>query len=167
MKSRSIEIKWGILFGIIGLIWMLLEKSMGLHDENIEKHAIYTNFFGILAIITYVVALLDKRKNHYNGFMSWKQGFVSGLIISIIVTVLTPITQYIVHTFISPDFFTNMQSHAVDTGKMTKEAAEKYFSLGSYILQSAVFALVAGAITAAIVALFVRKKPKNRSEPEA
>ncbi|MBC9794734.1 DUF4199 domain-containing protein [Sinomicrobium weinanense] len=164
MKKRGIEIKWGILFAVIGLIWMILERSMGLHDENIEKHATYTNFFGILAVAVFVAGLLDKRKNYYNGVMSWKQGFISGLVITLIITILSPITSYITHTYITPGYFPNMQEYTVETGKMTQEIAGKYFSLGSYILQSAIFGLVAGVITSAVVALFVRKKAKI--EPE-
>lgn len=164
MKKRGIEIKWGILFGIIGLIWMVLEKSMGLHDELIEKHATYTYFFAILAVAVYVIGLLDKRKNYYKGVMNWKQGFVSGLIITVVVVIVSPLTSYITHTYITPDYLTNMQEYAINTGKMTEEVAEKYFSLNSYILQSAVFGLIAGVITSAIAALFVRKKAKSESE---
>ena len=62
MKSKLIEIKWAIIFTIIALLWMMFEKSMGWHDALIAKHALYTNWFGLIAILVYIVALLDKRK---------------------------------------------------------------------------------------------------------
>ncbi len=51
-----------------------------------------TNFFAIIAIAVYVFALLDKRKRDFGGRMTWIQGFVSGVIISIIVALLSPLT---------------------------------------------------------------------------
>ena len=90
--------------------------------------------------------------------MNWSQGFISGIVVSIVVAILTPLAQYITHTFVTPDYFTNIIDHAVERGSMTREAAEEYFNLTSYILQSFFFALVVGVVTSAIVALFVRKK---------
>ena len=158
MKKFAIEIKWGILFSIAGLLWMVMEKALGWHDEHLEKQYIYTNFFAIVAIAIFVVALLDKRKNFYNGKMTWLQGFISGMGISVIVTVLSPLTQYITSTIITPDYFTNVIKLSVELGKMTQEAAEAYFSLKNYMIQSTVGALIMGAVTSAIVAFFVRKK---------
>lgn len=157
MKKFSIEIKWGAVFSIVSLLWMYLEKGLGWHDENIAVHAIYTNLFAIVAIILYVFALLDKRKNFFNGKMTWTQGFVSGIIISVVVAILSPLAQYITHEFITPDYFENAIENSVLNGN-TRENAEAYFNLKSYILQSFFFALVAGVVTSAIVALFVRKK---------
>ncbi|TQI71568.1 uncharacterized protein DUF4199 [Gramella sp. Hel_I_59] len=158
MKRFAIEIKWGIIFSIVSLLWMFLEKSLGWHDELIAKHAIYTNFFGIVAIVIYVLALLDKRKNFFEGKMNWSQGFISGIVVSIVVAILTPLAQYITHTFITPEYFPNIIDHTVERGSMTREAAEEYFNLTSYILQSFFFALVVGVVTSAIVALFIRRK---------
>jgi hypothetical protein len=158
MKKIGIEIKWGILFAVIQLLWMLGERLAGLHDENIEYHAKITNLFALVAIAVYVVALLDKRKNSYQGKMTWKQGFFAGLIITAVVTVLTPLTQYITSAIISPGHFENMIAYTVETEKMTQEAAEAYFNMKSYMIQSIIFAPVIGIVTSAIVAVFTRKK---------
>ena len=164
MKKFKIEIKWGIIFALITLLWMWLEKSMGLHSENIDKHATLTNIFAVPAILVYVLALLDKRKRYYHDTMSWAQGFTSGLIITVIVTVLTPVNHYIIHTYISPEYFENAIQFAVDSGKMTIQEAENYFNLQSYILQSLLGAVVMGVVTSAIVAIFVRRSKKKKDE---
>ena len=90
MKKIKIEIKWAIIFTIMVLVWMFMEKLTGLHSDHIDKHPIYTNFIFIPTIVIYVLALLDKRKNDYNGIMTYKQGFISGLTITLIVTILSP-----------------------------------------------------------------------------
>ncbi len=158
MKKFAIEIKWGVIFSFVSLAWMFLEKRLGWHDENIAQHAIYTNIFAIVAILLYVLALLDKRKNFYNGTMTWSQGFISGIVISVVVAILSPIAQYITHQFITPDYFNNIIEYSVESGAMTREAAEGYFNITSYIIQSFFFALVVGVVTSAIVAYFVKTK---------
>lgn len=161
MKNIKIEIKWALIFAAMSLAWMLIEKLAGLHDAHIDKHPIYTNFIAIPAIAVYVLALNDKRKNFYGGSMSYKQGFISGLIITLFVTVLSPLTQYITSTIITPDFFANAIEYAVANGKTSREAAEAYFSLKSYIVQGLIGAPVMGIVTTAIVAIFTRGKKKG------
>ena len=158
MKKYAIELKWGIVFAIVALLWMVFEKQMGWHDEKIANHAVNTNYFAIVAIITYVIALIDKRDNYYGGKMTWKQGFLTGLYIGIIVAVLSPLTQWITHTYISPEYFENAKNYAVSSGELTAEQAESTFNMGSYIIQSVIGGVALGAITAAIVAIFVKKK---------
>lgn len=158
MKNRAIEIKWALLFFIMMLLWMLLERLTGLHGEHIDKHAIYTNFVAIPAIAIYVFALLEKRKKDYQGKMTYKQGFISGLIITLIVTILSPLTQYITSTVITPNYFTNVIEYAVQEEKMTREAAEAFFNLKSYMVQGLIGTPIMGLLTTAIVALFTRKK---------
>ena len=143
---------------VVMLLWMGFERLIGLHDEHIANHAIYTNFFAIFAIAVYVFALRDKKKTHYGGEMTWNQGFMTGLIITIIVALLTPLVQWITHTIITPDFFENIRAYSVEQGMMTQEEAEGYFSLSGYIVQSMIGALGMGIITSAIVAFFTRTK---------
>lgn len=158
MKNIKIEIKWAIIFAIMSLLWMVLEKAVGLHDAHIDKHVIYTNFIAIPAIAVYVFGLLDKRKNFYHGKMTYLQGFISGLIITAFVTVLSPLTQYITSTFITPDYFQNAIAYRVSSGKTTQEAAEAYFNLESYIIQGLIGAPIMGLLTTAIVSIFTQKK---------
>lgn len=158
MKKFGIEIKWGIIFTLVMLVWMTLEKLLGFHGKHIDKHFIVTNFFFIPAVLVFIFALLDKRKNFYEGKMTWLEGFLSGFAISIVVTIFSPLTQFLTSVVISPEYFPNIIAHTVETGKMTQEQAEAYFNLQSYLFQSALGSLLMGAVTSAVIALFVRKK---------
>ena len=156
IKQYQTEIKWAIIFAAITLIWMTLEKLTGLHSEHIDKHPIYTNFFSIAAIAVYVFALLNKRKTDYNGIMSYKQGVMAGIIITIFVTMLTPLTQLITSTIITPEYFPNVIEYSVNQGLMTEEVAKNAFNLKSYIIQATIGAFIMGLITSVIVAFFTK-----------
>ncbi|GMQ27304.1 hypothetical protein Aoki45_39870 [Algoriphagus sp. oki45] len=158
MKKIRIEIKWGLLFILSGLIWMILEKSLGWHDVHLEKHATYTLFYAPIAILIYVLALIDKKRTDYHGKMTYVQGLVSGIIVTVIVVILTPLSQYITHTYISPEYFPNIIDMSIQQGYMDEEEAKAYFSLNNYILQSSIFAAFMGILTTAVVSIFIRSK---------
>lgn len=156
MKNFQIEIKWGLIFILSGLVWMGMEKSLGWHDALLEQHASLTMFYAPIAIALYFFALRDKKKSYFNGKMTYLQGLISGLVITLVVVILTPLSQYISHEYISPDYFPNIQKLSVEKGEMTQEEAEIHFSLMSYIQQSVVFAAFMGILTSSIVAIFTK-----------
>ncbi|HEY0091731.1 MAG TPA: DUF4199 domain-containing protein, partial [Flavobacterium sp.] len=156
MSKFSIEFKWAIIFVLCSLLWMVFEKSMGWHDELIDIQPIYTNLFAIIAIAIFVIALKDKKENFFNGNMTWTQGFLSGVILTIIITLLSPLSQYITHTYITPNYFRNAINHTDNHNVYSREQAEAFFNLKSYIIQACLAGLSMGVVTSAIVSLFVR-----------
>jgi len=161
MNAIKLELRWAVIFTLAMWVWMLIERLFGLHSTRIEEHAIYTNVFAIVAITIYVLALRDKRDRVYGGLISWGQAFKCGLLISVFVALLTPLSQWVIHTLISPHFFTNMADYAVQNGLMEATAAAQYFSLQSYMLQAVLGAFVMGLLTSLVVAFFVRRTPQS------
>lgn len=159
MGKVKIEIKWAIIFTVVLILWMGFERLMGWHDTKIEQHATMTNIFAVIAILLYVLALIDKRNNYYHGVMNWKQGFISGCILSVFIVILTPLSVYISVNFVSPEYFPNVIAYSVDSGVQTQAEAEAYFNLTNYIIQSSIFALIVGIVTSAVVAIFVKRAP--------
>lgn len=158
MKKLTIEFKWAIIFTIAMLCWMLLEKTLGWHGERIADHWWLTLFFAPFAILMYLLAMREKRRRVYGGKMTWLQGFVSGVILSVFVALLSPLAQYITHHFITPEYFNNVIEYSVTNDLMTRSKANDYFNINSYMWQAAFGALGFGVATAAVVAIFVRKK---------
>jgi hypothetical protein len=164
MKNFKIEMKWALIFVVMTLLWMLLERLFGLHDRNIEYHPLVTSFVVIPAIFIYVLALLDKRRKDFNGQMNYIQGFTSGVIITIFVTIVSPLTQIITSLVITPNYFTNMIGYAVLTGTMSRPEAEAYFNLNSYLMQTIMFTPIMGIAISAVVAIFTRKTNKANGD---
>lgn len=161
MKKFRIELKWGFLFFLSGLAWMALEKNLGWHDRLIEQHATYTLLYAPLAIFIYVIALWEKKKKTYQGRMTYLQGLLSGLLITLVVVVLTPLSQYVSHSLISPTYFPNIIQLSVSSGKRTLPEAEAYFNLMNYTTQSVFFAGVMGILTTVVVMIFMKSIPQK------
>lgn len=159
MKDFKIEIKWAIIFSLMVLLWMLLEKLSGLHSTYIDYHLYLTNLFAIPAIWVMVLALKDKKKNFYNGQMSYKQGLIFGIILSLIIALLSPLTQWITSYVITPEYFPNVIKRSVEIGfYKTTEEAQANFNYQNYAVQGAIGALLMGIITTAIAMIFIRSK---------
>ncbi|KUM55011.1 DUF4199 domain-containing protein [Rheinheimera sp. EpRS3] len=158
MQKYLTEIRWGIIFTAVMLLWIWVEQLTGLHGRHIAQHATYTNLFAIPAILVYVLALRQKKQRDYNGIMSWKQGMQSGLLITLVVVLLSPAAQWLTYMVVSSNYFLNMQAYVVTEGMMTTEQALEYFSLTNYMLQGAIGAAIMGVLTSVIVAFFLRSK---------
>lgn len=159
MDKIKIEIKWALIFSLMTLAWIFIEKIAGLHSENIDLHPYLTNIFAVPAIIVMVLALKDKKKNFYNGSMTYMQGLISGVILSAFISILSPLTQWIITNVISPGFFKNMIDFTLDLGYYkTQEDAEAYFNYENYAKQSAIGAFVMGVITTAVAMILLQTK---------
>ena len=164
MNRLGTEVKWGFVFAGATLIWMILERLVGLHTTHIDKHAVYTNLFAFVAIGLFILALKDKRNNVLNGQMTYKEGFQSGVVISLMVGVLSPVGQLITAYVISPDYFENAINYAVANDLTSLEAAQAYFNLKNYIFISSISAPIMGIFTTAIVAFFLKTDAKSVPE---
>jgi hypothetical protein len=156
MKNIKTEINWAVIYTLVTLIWIALERIVGLHSTHIDKHLLYTNIFMLPAILVYLLALRDKRKRDFNGKISFKQAFASGLRLTLIIALLSPVAQVMSNSIISPQFFPNMISYVVEQGSMKFEDAVQYFSLKNYVIQAIFGSGVVGILTSALGALLVR-----------
>jgi hypothetical protein len=159
MEKFKIEIKWAFFFSMMTLIWMLAEKLFGLHDKYIDYHIYLTNLYAIPAIWILVMALKDKKKSFFNGKMSYSQGLLSGIFLSLIIAAFSPLTQWITTYIITPEYFPNVIKRSVEIGyfKTTAEAKAN-FNYANYAVQGAIGALIMGLLTSAIAMIFVRSK---------
>jgi hypothetical protein len=161
MKKYKIEIKWALMFAAMFLLWMFMEKLTGMHDKHLDKQQFVTMLVLIPSIIIYVLAIKDKKKNFYAGTMTYKESFMSGLMLTLFVVLLSPINQLIISYIITPHYFANVIEHTVKSGMFTEEQAEAQFNIKSYIITSIIGGLVTGVIFSAIISIFTKSKNKQ------
>ena len=160
MKNFSIEIKWGLRFILLILAWAIGEKAIGLHDEHIAQYSTYTNLFVFPAFLFFYLAIREKKRYVYNNSMTFRQGFVAGLIMSFIIAILNPFAQFVIYKSITPHFFENIIAYKIQNKDfpMTFKNAQMLFNLKTYMIESTFTALSKGFITGAIVSLILRNK---------
>lgn len=151
------EIKWGLIFSLVSLLWLILEFMAGWHDRHIAWHPILTNLFIVPAVTMMYLAVREKRRTR-GGRINFQEAFLCGLGVSVIVAILSPLAQYLFHRFINPHYFEKAIEYTVSSGKATAELAHQLFNLQSYMLQASLGALVAGVLTSLVLAALMRDK---------
>lgn len=161
MHNIKIEIKWAIIFSVVGLLWMGLEKLFGLHGKYIDYHLYLTNLFAIPAIWMMVLALKEKKEKYDHHQITYKQGLISGIILSLFISILSPLTQWITTFVITPEYFPNVIKRSVELGYYSStQEAQANFNYKNYAIQGAIFAFIIGVLTTAIAMVFLKtKKP--------
>jgi hypothetical protein len=161
MNKYSTEIKWALIFSGMFLAWMIIERMAGLHSTRLEIQQVVTTFILLPSFVIYILALRDKRKKAYNGKITYRQSFVSGVWFTIFIVILSPVDQMITSAIISPDYFSNLIEYTVSHGVLTREQAQEQFNNRAYIIQSVIGGLVTGLLFTTIVSFFIRSKTTN------
>jgi membrane protease YdiL (CAAX protease family) len=154
----KIEVRWGAIYFLCSVLWIYFEKSMGWHGPEIDKHAAYSIIFAIPAIFIYWLALRNKRKKSFQGEMTWKLGFLSGMRMTFVIILLSPIAQILFHRYFSPDYFSNMIEFAVNIENRDRERMEHFFTLSNFIFQAMKDALIWGAVMSAMIPAVMKKQ---------
>ncbi|MCI0664850.1 MAG: DUF4199 domain-containing protein [Acidobacteria bacterium] len=150
------EIKWGVIFVIVSFLWISLEWLVGLHDKYISMQQYFGFLFVIPAVLMMVLAIAEKRRV-LGGEISFKQGFLCGMGVSIVVAILTPLYQWILFRFVSPDFFQNNINYRISLGQ-DPAALQMLYSIKWVLIGGVVVALVTGAITSLLLAAIMRTR---------
>lgn len=157
MSKFKIEFKWAIYYTFLGIMWFQLEKYLGYHDEKIAFHPVFTNFIYIFIFLIYLLFLVDKKKNFFNGVMSWQQGLISGVILALFAMVLTPFALYFSLKYVNPNFFESMINYSVSKG-MKLENATSLFDTTTYMLFASFGTFSFGILFAALAAALIKTK---------
>lgn len=154
-----IEIKWGIVIGVFGLLWIIGEKMMGLHGESIDKYGSLTLLVYPFLILFYYLALREIKQKKFKGVMNWEQGVTAGITIAMIVAISTIVTQVFMHYVLSPNFFENIiQYHLNNKLIDTYEKAASYFNFKTFLMLSSFGALSQGILISAILSWLLKKQ---------
>ncbi len=163
-KKIKIALKWAIIYTILFLVWTLLEKTLGWHEEGIANKQWLSMFFIPFAITMYWLAMKETRRRVYNRVITWKQCFISGVLMAIFVALLSPIAVYITQNFITPENFETVANQSVTNDLLKIEQANDLLNIDNYRWQIAIGAFVIGVITAAISAFILKTVNKATTE---
>lgn len=168
MKRFKIEIKWAVIFSIVAILWMWIEKLAGLHDKYIDYHQYLTNLFFFPAVAMMILALREKKQKFYKGNITYWQGMKSGLVLSAFIAILSPVNQWITTYVITPEYFPNVIKRSVELGYFaTIEEAQNHFNFENYVVMSFIFSFVMGIITTSIVMIFLKRKNNKPDNVES
>lgn len=162
----TLELKWGVMIGLINLLWLYLSYYLGLHTSGIQIFQVVPLVWFIITLIGMWLALHDLRRKRQP--FSYLQGFFSGGLIALITALIAILMQVGYYQLIHPEwpdymaeqtriYFATQGRSATEIEAMV-EQARSTFTMTNYAMQSAISALVAGLGLAAIMMIFLRDR---------
>jgi CDP-diglyceride synthetase len=161
-QSKPIAVKFGIICGIVSILYATIINITGNQANKT------LSWFGLVIIVTTLVFAFRTFKNSNNGFMTLKEGFGIGAIISIISTLLSVIYTYIYTKFIDPDYFEVIkelqQDELAKQGipdeqiEQSMKIIEKFMTPEIISVTALVTSIIGGLIISVIVAAIMKKE---------
>ncbi|MDF1656053.1 MAG: DUF4199 domain-containing protein [Verrucomicrobiales bacterium] len=163
---RSLELRWGLIIGSVNMGWLFLSYYLGMHDQGLGMIQVMTLVSVLLSVVGYLLGLRDITFRFPD--TQYKEGLRSGAIIAGIVAVFAALSQVIYFKLINPGWTEQMveltRNFYLESGLPETEAeqfaegAKQTFGLTSYMIQSALGAIIIGMISTAIILMFLRKR---------
>lgn len=161
----SLELRWGVIIGLVNLLWLYLSFYLGMHTSGLAWIQVMGLVGMVLSVVGYVLGLRAVSRRFPE--MTFLEGVKSGIRIAGIVAVFAVIAQlgyfYIVH----PEWTDTMvaetakyyESQGVTGADLEeyKEGARTTFGLRSYLIQAALGALLVGAVSSLVVVAVLQR----------
>ena len=161
-----IEIKYGLFSAFVLFVWMIIEYTLlmpSLHDLG--------QYIGIVSAIIPIMGIyfgIKERRDKVNfGYISFKDAFRTGIVITFIIGVMIVVFTYIYYEYINPDFVnilstetekTLIQNNASrDDINAALEIVRYQYSFSVQIIQQLLFVFVGGTIISIILAFLLKK----------
>ncbi len=161
---KLLELKWGCLIGLAGLVWLYASYFMGLHSNGIGKIQVAFVLGYFISLVAYGLALHSLVKVEPE--TSFAEGLKSGGLMAVIAAVIAVLAQLGYFYWINPDWTLYMMEQtklyfeaAGKSSEMVEEQvqlASINFSLKSYVMQAGLGALLSGFVFSAIIMGMIR-----------
>lgn len=150
-------LRFGILSGLLSLLWLAFEFMFGLHDTYIDFHP-YVTLLGLVIPILVMHFFIKQLEEETTIRLAFKDYLVSGVVLALLMGILAIPVQLVFHYVINPDFFESMINHAlVNSYFATIKEATAEFNFNAYLLKSVVGTFVFAAFLALLMA-FLRSR---------
>jgi hypothetical protein len=104
----SVVIKWGLIYGLVGVIYVFVYAMLGLQGKGSFVVAIVAWLFqAVLAFLMYFLATKEYRGENGN-LISFGRGFGINMLVGLIGGAIKGVGFYIYAKFIDPSYIQNM-----------------------------------------------------------
>ncbi len=166
----KLELRYSLLTGLGICAYIIVEYLLGWHTTKVEVGETSGYFAIIIPLITYYLALKEKRDKENNGSLSFSSGFLTETLISFGVAFIIMIFMYFYMSRINPDwmeFGMEYQKMKMIANGTSPEEVEKQISMAkeyfkpSYQLPIVfISTLVEGLAISLVYALILKRKAK-------
>jgi len=157
------EFKWASIMSIVLLIWLVALKYLGFQEgEKIGDYSLIASLYFVFLFGLFFLAVRERKHGRRNrGYITRRDAFLTGLITTFFIMVLSPIVMLVFHYLINPDFLSNQITYYAKHGMPIQEA-ENAYTVSGMVFNSLMMSMLAGGIFSAIIAFILENPPKKR-----
>jgi hypothetical protein len=170
------EIKSGVAISVACFLWLLLEFFLGLHTTRIDLYPLFTWMVIIIPITGLYWTIKSKRDRFYKGKINFIQSLKTGIMVTGVSSVITPLLSWLYVSVVNPFYFSTMITHrkqmidelnlsSLEEKSVKINEAFQYYNTSTYLMQSFLTMLVLGLVLSLIIAALVRKNA-HKISPE-
>lgn len=146
-------VKYGLILTGTIVVWLAVMHSLGAYSAQKTEMSIVDYFYVLVPAIVLYLGIKEKKKMSKNR-LTYKEGVIEGLRISVIYGVLSPIVFYLYYTLVNPDA---IQFAKKAYGMMQFSDREVMFA---DLAVQFVFSILGGLIMSLVISYFLSKKAK-------
>jgi len=152
-KSLILAISYFFIF----IIWKACEKLIGLHDNNINLYPIISDLIIFPLILLYATGF-KKYRIGLGGKITFINGIGFGLMATLFIIALTPMSTWIFDQFINPNFYASMIQYQVKNHLSTLEIATQSFNHENFKQSCMLGNAATGTLLTIVLAIISSKK---------
>jgi hypothetical protein len=164
--------KWGLLIGVVNLIWLYLAYFLGLHTNGIMVFQIFMLVWLVLTVTGFICAL--RAVKQHDPSLGYFRGIGAGIVSAVVSAVVAVVAQVGYFTVVHPAWpevmaqqteahFTAQGMSPTQVEQMVLQARGS-FTLSNYAVSSAATALIVGIVLSAIIMVFLRRRSAPTAE---
>ena len=166
----SVVKKWGVIYGLVGLIYVLITSMLGLQAQGNVAVGIVSWVFTVgIAFLMYFLATKEYREGNGN-LISLGRGFGINMLVGLIGGAIRGVGFYLYVKFIDTSYVENMieaQMQAQEKlGGASASTAEmpafmKFFQTAEFFAGSVFFSVIMGALIIGLAVAAINQKKEE------
>ena len=167
----AMAFKWAIIIALVNFIYTLLLYAAKLHTN---KALGWIGF--VLSFIGLLMCMTQRRNKELGGFISYGEGFRTGLKCTLIYSVIGTVLFFIFIQFIATDYVATILQEAEnkmmekglpdDQIEMAMNITKKFVSPGMMVVWGLVMGFLGGLILSLIAAAIAKKESTQLPQPQ-
>jgi len=166
-------LRYGLIGALVFIVYALIGNLTGMTSPGAGFGMMALNLLISLVLFVgvIVIAVRNFRDSENNGFISFKNAFLIGLGVVVIIGILNGLFTYLYATVIEPDYLETVLGETermYERFNMSEDQIEELMAQmrdtmtpGRLLIQSLIGSVIMGAIVSAIVGAIMKRNPEN------
>jgi membrane-associated HD superfamily phosphohydrolase len=166
IPRSTIIVRNGIAVSLIFIVLLLIRHMF--RDKLMEQNNLMSVIYIIILLISVIITQIQVREKTYGGMLDFSKAFGTGMLLTLLVTAIFAVFNFIFYTFIAPDVMDEVRRMSEATLRekgMSDDQIEMGMKMTNFLttplgilLSTIVIYPLMGLIISALASIFTQRK---------